>query len=182
MDDVPLVRVRLLRLGTVGALYHGGRCIIIDRDIARDTDAFVDLILAQGVTVLNQTPSAFYQLIDARTRSRSVDRHGSADWPLRYIVFGGEALNFEHVRRWFDLFPADRARLVNMYGITETTVRQLPRTGPGRGVGGGRILIGRRWLPSESPSSTSACGPYRWAWWADVRLRRATRAGLPPAH
>ncbi|MCB1297175.1 MAG: amino acid adenylation domain-containing protein, partial [Gordonia sp.] len=114
-----------------GALYHGGRCIIIDRDIARDTDAFVDLILAQGVTVLNQTPSAFYQLIDARTRSRSVDRHGSADWPLRYIVFGGEALNFEHVRRWFDLFPADRARLVNMYGITETTVhvsfRELDR-------------------------------------------------------
>lgn len=35
------------------------------------------------------------------------------------------------MRRWFDLFPEDRARLVNMYGITETTVhvsfRELDR-------------------------------------------------------
>ncbi|QHN32050.1 amino acid adenylation domain-containing protein [Gordonia amarae] len=109
-----------------GALFHGGRSVIIDRDLARDPDAFVELLLTESVTVLNQTPSAFYQLIDARRRDEP-DRV----WPVRYIVFGGEALSFEQVRRWFDLFPEDRARLVNMYGITETTVhvsfRELDR-------------------------------------------------------
>ncbi|MFZ2239141.1 MAG: amino acid adenylation domain-containing protein, partial [Gordonia amarae] len=98
-----------------GALYYGGRCVIVDRDVARDIDRFVELLATEGVTSLSQTPSAFYQLIDARRRN-------PVDLRLRYVVFGGEALSFEHVRRWYDEFPGDHARLVNMYGITETTV------------------------------------------------------------
>ena len=122
-----------------GPLFHGGRCVIVDRDLARDPEVFVDLLVAEGVTVLNQTPSAFYQLIDVRRRGAAGRR-----WPVRYIVFGGEALSFEQVRRWFDLFGDDEARLVNMYGITETTVhvsfRELDRAAVSAGDGS---LIGR---------------------------------------
>ena len=94
----------------MGPLFHGGRCVIVDRDLARDPEVFVDLLVAEGVTVLNQTPSAFYQLIDVRRRGAAGRR-----WPVRYIVFGGEALSFEQVRRWFDLFGDDETRLVNMH-------------------------------------------------------------------
>ncbi|GAC56445.1 putative non-ribosomal peptide synthetase [Gordonia hirsuta DSM 44140 = NBRC 16056] len=98
-----------------GPLLSGARLVVVDRELARDPEAFVGLLADEGVTVLSQTPSAFYQLIDARLRTQ-------AELGLRYVVFGGEALSFEQVRRWFDEFPEDSAELVNMYGITETTV------------------------------------------------------------
>ncbi|WP_237421985.1 non-ribosomal peptide synthetase [Gordonia sp. SID5947] len=98
-----------------GPFLSGARLVIVDRNLARDPDAFVELLAAEGVTILSQTPSAFYQLVDARRRN-------SVDLPLRYVVFGGEALSFDQVRRWFDDHPGDSPRLVNMYGITETTV------------------------------------------------------------
>ncbi|WP_344716283.1 amino acid adenylation domain-containing protein, partial [Gordonia defluvii] len=99
-----------------GPLLSGARLVVVDRELARDIDAFVGLLAAEGVTFLNLTPSAFYQLIDARRR------RPDAQLALRYIVFGGEELGFEQVRRWFDENPDDDARLINMYGITETTV------------------------------------------------------------
>ncbi|NKY66083.1 amino acid adenylation domain-containing protein, partial [Gordonia rubripertincta] len=98
-----------------GPLLTGARLLIVDRELARDPRAFLDVLATERVTVLSQTPSAFYQLIDAR---RDDDR----DLALRYVVFGGEALSFDQVRRWFDENPSDSAQLVNMYGITETTV------------------------------------------------------------
>ncbi|WP_137811337.1 non-ribosomal peptide synthetase, partial [Gordonia sp. GAMMA] len=98
-----------------GPLVTGGRVVVVDQDTTRDPDAFVELLESERVTVLSQTPSAFYQLITAQ-------RQKQASFALRYIVFGGEALSFEQVRRWFDDNPADGAQLVNMYGITETTV------------------------------------------------------------
>ena len=99
-----------------GPLSSGARVVVVDRDLARDIDAFVGLLEQEGVTFLNLTPSAFYQFIDARRR------RSDARLALRYIVFGGEELAFEQVRRWFDENPEDQAELVNMYGITETTV------------------------------------------------------------
>ncbi|WP_415270932.1 amino acid adenylation domain-containing protein [Gordonia amicalis] len=98
-----------------GPLITGGHVVVVDQDTTRDPDAFLELLVDRGVTVLSQTPSAFYQLIAAQRRRR-------AELDLRYVVFGGEALSFEQVRRWFDDNPDDRAQLVNMYGITETTV------------------------------------------------------------
>ncbi|MFT4199145.1 amino acid adenylation domain-containing protein, partial [Gordonia sp. (in: high G+C Gram-positive bacteria)] len=98
-----------------GPLRSGATVVIVDRDLARDMPAFLDLVVDEGVTILSLTPSAFYQFIDARA---AADREPA----LRYLVFGGEELRFEQVRRWFDENPDDPARLVNMYGITETTV------------------------------------------------------------
>jgi amino acid adenylation domain-containing protein len=99
-----------------GALLYGGRLVIVPYLISRSATAFRSLLAAERVTVLNQTPSAFRQLIQA---DRLVD---PMDCPLRYVIFGGEALDFETLRPWFDRYGDSRPQLVNMYGITETTV------------------------------------------------------------
>ncbi|MCG6575988.1 amino acid adenylation domain-containing protein, partial [Pseudomonas sp. AF32] len=98
-----------------GALTYGGKLVVVPSDIARSPDDFYALVCQQQVTVLNQTPSAFRQFIEARERS---DReHG-----LREVIFGGEALDFRSLRPWTARTPLSRTRLVNMYGITEITV------------------------------------------------------------
>lgn len=96
-----------------GALFYGGRLIIVPKQVTKDAASFGELLIDQGVTVLNQTPSAFYVLQDYLTsRSTTV--------PLRYVIFGGEALTPAKLKRWNELYPA--CQLINMYGITETTV------------------------------------------------------------
>ncbi|BCJ51557.1 hypothetical protein Asp14428_30320 [Actinoplanes sp. NBRC 14428] len=96
-----------------GPLLHGGRLVLVPHDVARDPRRFRALLRDERVTVLNQTPSAFYPLIEA-------DAEEPDRLPLRYVVFGGEALDLSRLGPWFDGNPAPR--LVNMYGITETTV------------------------------------------------------------
>ncbi|MGC3004480.1 amino acid adenylation domain-containing protein, partial [Streptomyces sp. G35A] len=99
-----------------GALLHGGRVVVVPYAVSRSPRDFLDLLRREGVTVLNQTPSAFEQLIDA-----DLEGDGGAG-ALRYVVFGGEALRPERLRPWADRYGLDRPVLVNMYGITETTV------------------------------------------------------------
>jgi amino acid adenylation domain-containing protein len=98
-----------------GALLFGGRLVIVPHHISRDPVAFYDLLEAEGVTILNQTPSAFRQLIPVAQRM-------GGRLPLRLVIFGGEALDLPTLRPWFDLYGDQRPRLINMYGITETTV------------------------------------------------------------
>lgn len=96
-----------------GALLYGGRLVIVPYVLSRDPQNFLQLIREQKVTVLNQTPSAFTQLLLVKD---------AAPTTLRYIIFGGEALNLQSLRPWFERYGEQRTRLVNMYGITETTV------------------------------------------------------------
>ncbi|WP_254716747.1 non-ribosomal peptide synthetase [Actinomadura sp. WMMB 499] len=98
-----------------GALLHGGRLVVVPRTTARTPHAFLDLLAAEGVTVLNQTPSAFAQLMAADAESPGTDLAA-----LRYVVFGGEPLDPGRLTGWYDRHPG--TALVNMYGITETTV------------------------------------------------------------
>ncbi|ORB30304.1 non-ribosomal peptide synthase/polyketide synthase [Mycolicibacterium parafortuitum] len=100
-----------------GALLHGGRLVVVDAADARDPERFARLLESERVTVLNQTPSAFYPLVDA-------DRRLQPALCLRYVVFGGEALDPGRLTDWFDRYgdTPDSPRLVNMYGITETCV------------------------------------------------------------
>ncbi|MFE9458281.1 amino acid adenylation domain-containing protein [Streptomyces californicus] len=99
-----------------GALLHGGRLVVVPHTVTRSPDDFLDLLHREGVTVLNQTPSACYQLTDALTAP------GSPGLPpaLRLIVLGGEALDPARLAPW--LRAPGAPRVVNMYGITETTV------------------------------------------------------------
>ncbi|VXD10548.1 Non-ribosomal peptide synthase, involved in Hassallidin biosynthesis [Planktothrix serta PCC 8927] len=98
-----------------GALLYGGRIAIVPHCISRNPQSFLQLLQQEQVTVLNQTPSAFAQLLACRSLSDKLSK-------LRYIIFGGEALNLPSLRPWFEHFGENQTRLVNMYGITETTV------------------------------------------------------------
>jgi amino acid adenylation domain-containing protein/non-ribosomal peptide synthase protein (TIGR01720 family) len=99
-----------------GALLHGGRLVVVPYWVSRSPSAFRALLLAEQVTVLNQTPSAFRQLIQADAQEPK------ARYALRYVIFGGEALELSMLRPWFERHGDGELQLVNMYGITETTV------------------------------------------------------------
>jgi amino acid adenylation domain-containing protein len=100
-----------------GALLYGGRLVVVPYWVSRTPEAFYELVYSEGVTVLNQTPSAFYQLMEADKR-----RGEGRSLELRVIIFGGEKLEMQSLREWFDRHGDEKPRLVNMYGITETTV------------------------------------------------------------
>ena len=97
-----------------GALLYGGRVVVVPKSITQDPKQFLELLKAEKVTVLNQTPTAFYHLIaqEAKVPDRELD--------LRYVIFGGEALQPIQLRAWWGKYP--NMKLINMYGITETTV------------------------------------------------------------
>ncbi|MCO8162805.1 amino acid adenylation domain-containing protein, partial [Pseudomonas sp. 21LCFQ010] len=98
-----------------GALLHGGELLIVPYEVSRSPQEFLELLCDAGVTVLNQTPSAFRQLMHAACADPR--KHA-----LRYVVFGGEALDIKGLRPWFERFGDKAPQLINMYGITETTV------------------------------------------------------------
>ncbi|WP_434634919.1 amino acid adenylation domain-containing protein [Chromobacterium sp. CV08] len=100
-----------------GALLHGGRSVVVPHAVSRDPAAFVALLGREGVTVLNQTPSAFKLAIDAEAAA-PLPRPSA----LRWVVFGGEALRLADLEPWLRRHDDDAPRLANMYGITETTV------------------------------------------------------------
>ncbi|AVT99226.1 non-ribosomal peptide synthetase [Xanthomonas oryzae] len=97
-----------------GALAYGARLVVVSQDTARDPRAFQALLCQQRVSVLNQTPSAFQALVDAQ-------RHEPHPHALRLVIFGGEALQPASLAPWFAQH-GQRTALLNMYGITETTV------------------------------------------------------------
>ncbi|PIF47951.1 arthrofactin-type cyclic lipopeptide synthetase B [Pseudomonas sp. 29] len=97
------------------ALAFGGQLLLIPQAVSRSPDDCYALLCQTGVTVLNQTPSAFRQLIAAQGRSQL--QHS-----LREVVFGGEALEPGLLKPWYARVGNAGTRLVNMYGITETTV------------------------------------------------------------
>ncbi len=100
-----------------GALLHGGRLAIVPLDVARSAEDFLAWLVREQITVLNQTPSAFYPLSKVVRQSTQF-----RDWALRWIIFGGEALDTARLLPWFEHHGDLNPRLVNMYGITETTV------------------------------------------------------------
>ena len=100
-----------------GALLYGGRLVVVPYWVSRSPEDFYRLLCRERVTMLNQTPSAFGQLVQAE-ETLGV----SPELSLRTVVFGGEALNLQSLAPWWNRHPEDFPRLVNMYGITETTV------------------------------------------------------------
>ena len=98
-----------------GALAYGGQLLVVPQHISRSPDECYALLCRSGVTVLNQTPSAFRQLVAAQGRS-------PLQHSLREVIFGGEALEPGSLKPWYARVGNAGTRLVNMYGITETTV------------------------------------------------------------
>ncbi|XP_031634856.1 uncharacterized protein LOC116348125, partial [Contarinia nasturtii] len=98
-----------------GALLNGSQLAIVSYNTSRSADEFYKWLCINRITVLNQTPSAFKMFIKAKSNSSLSDR-------LRYVIFGGEELDPFLARDWIEKYSKVHTKLVNMYGITETTV------------------------------------------------------------
>jgi amino acid adenylation domain-containing protein len=104
-----------------GALLYGGRLVIVPYLVSRQPEAFYQLLVKERVTVLNQTPSAFRQLMQAEQNTWPIASE-APPLALRFVIFGGEALELQSLAPWFERHGDEQPLLVNMYGITETTV------------------------------------------------------------
>ncbi|WP_204038479.1 non-ribosomal peptide synthetase, partial [Micromonospora qiuiae] len=100
---------------TWGALTHGSSLVVVRYWESRDPEAFYDVVAREGVTVLSQTPGVFRQF-------EAVDERRRAELAVRVVIFAGEALDPDAVRRWWTRHPETSPEMINMYGITETTV------------------------------------------------------------
>lgn len=120
-----------------GALSSGARLVVVPFWATRSVDDFLRLLIDERVTILNQTPSFFAELA-----ATAVDTRALVGSPLRYVVFGGEKLDCRALARWFAVHGDARPTLVNMYGITETTVHVTVRPIAASDVESGRSVIG----------------------------------------
>jgi len=118
-----------------GALLFGGRLVIVPAEVAREPARFADLLAAEGVTVLNQTPSAFHQL------TQELTHRSHPPLALRTVIFGGEALAPFHLQDFAHAYPT--VALVNMFGITETTVHVTYHLLTSDDLATNRPIIGR---------------------------------------
>lgn len=100
-----------------GALLNGASVVIPAAAEVRNVEAFTALVARHKVSVLNQTPAAFYQFSKAALKTPAPDLQA-----LRLVIFGGDSLACKRLAPWVETYPTSRVKLVNMYGITETTV------------------------------------------------------------
>ena len=105
-----------------GSLLYGGRLVVAPYLVSRSPSDFYQLLAREKVTVLNQTPSAFRQLIWAESKAET-----RLTLNLRYVICAGEALELQSMKPWFERHGDKRPVVVNMYGITETTVHSTYR-------------------------------------------------------
>jgi amino acid adenylation domain-containing protein len=118
-----------------GALLYGGKLIVIPRMVTRDPGQYLEILKQEKVTVLNQTPSAFYHLADAEVSQPDRRLY------LRYVIFGGEALNPARLKPWRAKYPD--TKLINMFGITETTIHVTHKEIGDKEIETGASNIGR---------------------------------------
>ncbi len=118
-----------------GALLYGGKLVIVPSLTAKSPAAFLELLKDNKVTILNQTPTYFYQVIQEELA------HSSTELSLRKIIFGGEALSPSLLGNWRFKYPD--VQLINMYGITETTVHVTYKEITEREIEAGKSNIGR---------------------------------------
>src|SRR5262245_11205554 len=122
-----------------GALLSGGRLVIVPYLISRSAEDFHELMIRERVTVLNQTPSAFRELMRVDEGAKN-----AGEGSLRWIIFGGEALELQSLKPWFRRYGGQSPQLINMYGITETTVHvTYYQVGAGDVENGKGSVVGR---------------------------------------
>ena len=100
-----------------GPLLHGGRLVVVPDAVVRSPEEFHALLVAEQVSVLSQTPSAFYALQTADALAPELGHQLT----LQAVVLGGEALEPQRLGAWLHNHPG-LPRLLNLYGTTETAV------------------------------------------------------------
>ena len=98
-----------------GALLKGGRLVIVSKEIAQNSEEFFHFLNEEKITVLNQTPTAFKSLCLNNNK-----KFAATAINVRYLILAGEKLIPSTLKAWYENYPS--CRLINMYGITETTV------------------------------------------------------------
>ncbi|MFF8961112.1 amino acid adenylation domain-containing protein, partial [Streptomyces sp. NPDC014894] len=101
-----------------GALLSGGKLVVVPFSIARSPSDLLRLLVRERVTVLNETPSAFFQLDQADQDEPHIGR----ELALRWIMLAGEALDPSRLTGWYERHAGDGSVVVNAYGPTEATV------------------------------------------------------------
>lgn len=118
-----------------GALLKGGKLVMVPKEVAQDSGVFFDFLNQEEITILNQTPTAFRSLSTATNK-----RFAETTLAVRYVIFGGEALMPEILEPWNSAYPT--CKLVNMYGITETTVHVTYKEITSKEIASNKSLIG----------------------------------------
>ncbi|MGC0366679.1 amino acid adenylation domain-containing protein [Rhodococcus sp. 27YEA15] len=93
-----------------GSLLGGGTLYIPAPEVKRDAVALAEFVVSNEIEILSQTPSAF-TTISARLHRAPA---------LTHVLFCGERLEFETVAAFVRSRPD--VRMINCYGITETTI------------------------------------------------------------
>jgi acyl-CoA synthetase (AMP-forming)/AMP-acid ligase II/acyl carrier protein len=109
--------------------------------MARSPEKYLKILKEEKVTVLNQTPAAFYNLMDEELKHQENQLH------IRYVIFGGETLKPAKLKQWKEKYPG--TMLINMFGITETTVHVTYKEIGEREIDSGLSNIGKP-LPNVS--------------------------------
>lgn|GEM_PF-2377912 len=99
-----------------GALLNGATLVIPSEKEIQSSASLRKVIDSNKVTILNITPSAFGLLLQEESRQKSRMQY------LRYIIFGGEAIQKKDILHWNKIYTKSRVALINMYGITEVTI------------------------------------------------------------
>ena len=93
-----------------GALLHGGRLVIPTDAERRAADAFHALLCREGVTVLNQSPTAFSQLMVADENAPKLES-------LRTIILAAEKLEVASLKPWFARYGDQAPALWNQSSL-----------------------------------------------------------------
>ncbi|GER91695.1 hypothetical protein KDW_58570 [Dictyobacter vulcani] len=125
-------------------MLYGGKLVVVSYETSRTPSALYQLLLREQVTVLNQTPSAFEQLQQVDATFEPMINSALA---LRFVIFGGEALDLSRLRPWLQRHGDEQPQLINMYGITETTVHVTYRRIRWEDVEQGRASVIGRAIP-----------------------------------
>ncbi|MEK1279105.1 AMP-binding protein, partial [Mycobacterium ulcerans] len=120
-----------------GALLSGGRLVVVPEQVVGSPEDFLALLVAERVSVLSQTPSEFYALQGAVAVRSGLGR----ELRVEAVLLAGEAFEPQRAGVWLAR-RSGLARLINLYGTTETTVHASVREIVGADVEGAVSPIG----------------------------------------